>query len=634
MSKRTEYLYPFADGRVCYKTVRTDHDDGTKKFSQFSREDENDQWVARAPEWNRPLFNLPAIDWAPDNSFILVVEGEKTALAAQAIFGDAVIVTTCAGGVTAVKKTDWGPLKRHRVVIWYDFDMHTFPETHASAGRIMPMTMQPGYKAASQMALASGGAIVEIRPEFIDACSWVVPSGWDLADPLPDGYTIEDVKAAIRNAFTVLAEAARRATEAVQEVLAPADQEPSLPTVMNGHRLNFERPPNDDGILFTANGGVRPCFENACVVIEHNLDTAGLRYDLFGHKVYYGDRPLEDQHILVLARAVQRTGVIASTQTVGEAVIACAQERCFHPVLNYLDELKWDGVSRLDMWLVDHIGADDSQVIRAFSAKWMIQAIARIRDPGCQADAMLILLGEQGTRKSSLLKALFGDDWFTDHLPDLSNKDAMLQLQGMWCVEVAELATFNRSENAKIKAFVTSRTDRFRPPYGRVAKSFNRSCVFAGTVNPGAEGFLKDPTGGRRFWPVACSDHKIDVLAVAALRDQLWAEADVRYKAGESYWLDDDQLEAAAKLLQEEHREDDAWEDAVTKFISARTQTNVSELMRDALGMNNTADWTLADKARVGRIMTMLKWHRKQNNQAAVDRGLPRYYYVKPSTLV
>lgn len=662
MSKKTEHLYPFVDGSVCYKSVRTDHDDGTKTFAQFHRDEADQPWEARAPSWLRPLFNLPEIDWAPDNSFILVVEGEKTALAAQALFGDSIIVTTWAGGCNAVKKTDWGPLKRHRVVIWYDFDMKTFPEEHASAGRIMPMTMQPGFKASAQIALASGGAIVEIPQEFVEAASWVVTSGWDLADDLPEGFGLDHVKSYIRSAFTVLAEVSARAdagggaeaggethsasanTHTVDsgdnisgrfptpddsmsvDIIPPV---PSLPTRLNGHRLRFERPPNDDGILFTANGGVRPCFENACVVIEHNLDTAGLRYDLFGHKVYYGDRPLEDQHILVLARAVQRTGVIASTQTIGEAVVACAQERCFHPVLNYLDGLKWDGYSRLDMWLIDHIGAEDTPLARAMSAKWLIQAIARIRDPGCQADAMLILEGEQGTRKSSLLKALFGNDWFTDHLPDLSQKDAQLQLLGIWCVEVAELATLGRSDAAKIKAFLTSRVDRFRPPYGKVAKDFPRSCVFAGTVNP-AGGYLKDPTGGRRFWPVACADGKIDVNALVSLRDQIWAEADMRYKANEPWWIDDKQLEHDARAAQDDRREDDVWEHKVAEYLIGKTRVSVGDVLDQAVGMYKAADWGVADQGRVGRILTSFGWRRRQVR----DGAKRRWMYEHPDTLL
>ena len=236
---------------------------------------------------------------------------------------------------------------------------------------------------------------------------------------------------------------------------------------------------------------------------------------------------------------------------------------------------------------------------------------------------MIILEGPQGKGKSSLLRMLFGAQWFTDHLPDLTQKDSLLQLLGMWCIEVAELATLGRSDAGKIKAFLTSRTDRYRPPYGKVAKDFPRSCVFAGTVNPGAAGYLKDPTGGRRFWPVAING-MIDTAAIAAQRDQMWAEADARYKSGEPWWLDAS-TEAEAREAQEMRREDDAWEDLVATYLLGKTQTSISEVLEHAIGLTQASDWKQVDENRVRRIMSAFGWKRRNRR---INRK-QKWVYIK-----
>ena len=127
------------------------------------------------------------------------------------------------------------------------------------------------------------------------------------------------------------------------------------------------------------------------------------------------------------------------------------------------------------------------------------------------------------------------EPWFTDRLSDLGSKDAAMETKGVWIIEVAELDTMSRTEVGAIKAFISRTHDRFRPPYGKRLVDLPRQCVFAGSVNPEG-GYLKDATGGRRFWPVLCTT--IDVERLRADRDQLWAEARDRFRAGEPWWLE------------------------------------------------------------------------------------------------
>ncbi len=635
---RTTWEYPNADGDVLFKTVRTDRDDGSKTFAQFYRETVTAGWQAKAPPWPRPVFGADRVEWLPDNSPILVVEGEKTAERAQELFGASLTVITWAGGSNAVKKTDWDILKRHRVAILPDLDQQPFPHTlpngqpHPQAGQLMPFTMQPGTKAAMQIATLTGGALVDIPDAFIEAASWVKASGWDLADEMPDDFTFADIKSWVRKAFEALApkevEAVPLQADHLAAGVAVGDQsggEALASGDVNGHHVDLVAV--DDEIILpdfeeTRGGDARPCFENARRLLAANQHKFKLRFDLFSNRPCYGDEPLEDHHILIIASEVQSAGVFASTATISEAVVAAAMLHAFHPVLDYLDGLKWDGIERLEMWLIDHAGIEDTPLHRAISKKWLIQAIARIRDPGCQADAMLILEGAQGLRKSSLLRALFGQAWFTDHLPDISSKDAQLQLLGMWCIEVAEMATLDRSTANKIKQFLTSRTDRFRPPFGRMAKDFPRACVFAGSVNPGG-GYLKDPTGGRRFWPVECRG-EIDVPAVLAQRDQLWAEADAAYRRGETWYLEDEVLSAAMADVQDDRREDDVWEAAVANHLRGKRVTTTPELLEHALGLYKRGEWTQGDNQRVGRILSAMQWQRKQERTG--DGRAWKYY--------
>jgi predicted P-loop ATPase len=194
----------------------------------------------------------------------------------------------------------------------------------------------------------------------------------------------------------------------------------------------------------------------------------------------------------------------------------------------------------------------------------MISAVARIHRPGAKADCCLILEGPQGIRKSTALRTLAGE-YFTDELADLGSKDAAMQTRGVWIIELSELDSLSNSEVARIKAFMSRTTDRFRPPYGTRLMESPRQCVFAGTVNHAT--YLRDETGGRRFWPVTCGRIEIDELARD--RDQLWAEAKIRFDSGAAWWLDKPELVQMASDQQIERYEGDPWEEVISPWLDA-----------------------------------------------------------------
>ncbi|WP_295450951.1 virulence-associated E family protein [uncultured Thiodictyon sp.] len=237
-----------------------------------------------------------------------------------------------------------------------------------------------------------------------------------------------------------------------------------------------------------------------------------------------------------------------------------------HPVRSYLTSLTWDGVPRLDTWIIDSIGAVNCPYVRAVSRKLLIAGVARIMAPGCKADYMLLLIGGQGTGKSTLVQVM-GGPWASDSLFSVHGKEGYEALRGAWLVEVAELSATRKSDVEAVKRFLTQGTDRYREAYGRRVRSYPRQCVFFGTTNDVAP--LVDPTGERRYWPVVVtSERPVQVWApeLNAVRDQLWAEAVCMYADGEVHVLTPE-LEQQAALVQAQHRSDDGLEGVIRAWL-------------------------------------------------------------------
>lgn len=303
-------------------------------------------------------------------------------------------------------------------------------------------------------------------------------------------------------------------------------------------------------------------------------------------------------------------------ETVHQAVEVVASENRFHPVLDYLQRLKWDGTERLPHWLHDYMGAEETNYVAVVGEKWLISAVARVVTPGCKADHMLIFEGKQGKMKSTALRILTGAAWFTDELADVGSKDAAMQLAGAWIVEMAELDVLGRADVKRIRAFLTRQVDKFRPPYGHRVVEQPRQCVFAGTANDNQ--YLRDETGNRRFWPVACEgDVRIDLLA--ELRDQLWAEAYAKHERGDNWWLTDEEDIRAAGEEQAGRYDADVWQPIIETYLALSTETSVTDVIRHALklGLTQYGDvdfgrWSASDQARVARCLKAMKWERKQ----------------------
>jgi putative DNA primase/helicase len=324
-------------------------------------------------------------------------------------------------------------------------------------------------------------------------------------------------------------------------------------------------------------------------------------------------RPWTDHDDTLTAIWLQRVhDVYVNDAVVAKAASAVAYHRRFHPVRDYLRSLTWDGVVRLPSWLTEHLGVAETPYTQAVGTMWMISAVARVMRPGCKADCALIFEGLQGLKKSTAIETL-GGPWFVDQLANLGTKDADEQVRGAWLIELGELSSMARTEVEGTKAFISRKVDRFRVSYGRHVAAFPRQCVFAGSTN--ATAYLKDDTGNRRWWPVTCT-RRCDVPALAAVRDQLWAEAVVRFDRGETWWIEDEALSALAQAEQEARYQADVWEPRIAGFLEGKAWVTVGEVLASAIGLE-VSKWGQPEQNRVSKCLQRLRWHRRQIRDGA-----------------
>ena len=292
-------------------------------------------------------------------------------------------------------------------------------------------------------------------------------------------------------------------------------------------------------------------------------------------------RSVRDDDFFMLAANLEYCDISVSKDTAADAAIRVAKEHPVNPPREFLSRLRWDGTPRLDTWLTYYLGADDqpAEYLALVGAKWLIGAVSRVFEPGCKFDSVLILEGKQGLGKSMALRALAtfgGQDFFLDSVGDIRSKDTLMTMQGKLIVEIAELASFRKSENEEIKAFITRQVDEYRPPYGRTVLKRPRYFVLAASTNEIEEGYLTDDTGNRRYWPVTCKS--IDAEAVERDAPQLWAEAVSRYAAGERSWLTRE--EAVFSTHEQKQRfVEDAWQERIGELVKHEFTARVDDLL-------------------------------------------------------
>jgi hypothetical protein len=342
------------------------------------------------------------------------------------------------------------------------------------------------------------------------------------------------------------------------------------------------------GLIQTEAGKLQSCTSNAYLLLRHHPDWEGvLAFDIRNMNTVFLKQPpytetvietfphqIDDRDVVMISQWFALQGGAISKAMIGDVLDAAAYGRAVvDPVKDYYETLVWDDTPRLDYWLHDYAGVEDSRYTQRVGATYLISAVARTYLPGCKVDHVLVFEGAQGFQKSTLLESLVPNhDWISDSKIDLDSKDGKMMLTGRLFIELSELSSVKRASVELVKNFITGKVDDYRPPYERKVTRVPRRSVFAASTNE--EHYLVDDTGDRRFWPIRCG--ATDLARVAELvdnRDQIWAEAVHRFKnepadpehlclqtGGEKWWLTFEE-EALARIEQDKRSEahDDPW---------------------------------------------------------------------------
>lgn len=436
----------------------------------------------------------------------------------------------------------------------------------------------------------TGGAIVYDGGKFLfshhatDPCGGRLVNAFDLvrlhkfgaqdddADPrlptnrLPSYVAMKELAAADK---TVKADLLARKWDEAAEAFGGA---PAVAAATQSNDNDWKQ-----ALMINSQGQPEKSMRNLQVVLEHDPRIRDrLRLNLFsGHIDISGELPWKrpgttktwgDDDAAQLRIYLEPFFGKVPKNDVLDAVAACASDQAYHPVRDYLQGLTWDGVARLDTIFIEYLGAEDCEYVRAVTRKALTAAVARVMRPGCKYDTMLVLVGTQGRHKSTIL-AKMGGDWFSDSLRTFGDKDAMETIQGTWINEVAEMQAMAKAEVDAVKMFLSKTNDYYRAAYGRYIADRPRQCVFFGTTN--SKECLIDPSGGRRFWVVDIDQRPRKKNVFQDLdreRNQLWAEAVMRWRLGEPLHLPPE-LEKVAKLVQEDHRARHPWEGIIAGFL-------------------------------------------------------------------
>lgn len=321
-------------------------------------------------------------------------------------------------------------------------------------------------------------------------------------------------------------------------------------------------------------------------------------------------------------------GLQLSLSDVERAVEQVAHAHPYHPVREYLQALRWDGVARLAHVAADIIGAAGTQIDNVLVRKFFVSAVARALEPGCKVDTVFVLVGPQGALKSSFFEVLAGA-WFVDTPIDISSDSvrAYMTMRKAWILEFAELESLLRARDQNsVKAFLSSKSDNYVPKFSRFPVDVKRGGVIVGTWNPDDQGgFLNDPTGERRYWPLT-TGAEIDLRTLREQRDQLWAEAVAIFRgwvergravAECPWWLSDEEKVLLAPV-HEEHSTRDVWSTPVLDWLDRQgliEEVTVQEILANALSVPRH-QWTDRDSKRVARILRASRQWKPNPNKA------------------
>lgn len=503
----------------------------------------NGRWKAKALPAPRPLYGLELLKQRPEAP-ILIVEGEKTAEAARLIAPN-FIVLTWPGGAKAWQKADWTPIYGRKAALWPDAD-------------------EPGIAAVQGIARILAPHTTENALKILDVSD--KPPKWDAADAsmAPDEFiswckqTVHvDVKALVI-----------QTSELTEESKPTESQQVSI------ERLGLIV--NEQGKPICNAANVARFFKNDKKYAHHlwwDEFHSLIFSDINGRREAWSDAMTVDM-MIYFQNDLGMHRITSAMVYDGVSHYARSDRR--HEVQDWMRNLVWDKKPRIGDFFTKYMGAESSPAMSAFGNNFWVLMVKRTFNPGSKADYMVVLQGSQGIGKTSAFE-IIGSPWYTECSTSVESEDFFRQLQGKLLVEIAELHAFSNADQTRIKQVITQRVDRYREKYGRISIDHPRQGLLVGTTNE-AE-WIKDQTGGRRFWPVQCGSIDLDLLRTD--RDQLFAEAVHKfyYDQDEGYLTPKEET----ANLQEAIRERDDWETILSEKLEYLNQAKQSEVLINLL---------------------------------------------------
>jgi hypothetical protein len=591
--KEIETTFDYTDehGQVLFQVVRWRYrkSDGAvvmgpdgkplKTFSQRHRDPKTGEWVWNVQGIRLVPYKLPELTNAiAAPKTVLIVEGEKVVDALR----QAGLQATCNPMLAGKWRTEFVPYFAGASVV------------------ILPDNDQIGQEHAQEVAASLHGTAKSVKVLTLPD----LPLKGDVVDWIAAGRTVKE-----------LCELATKAPAWVPVQEAPPGPEPkAAPEADHGSAPDLSIPWPDVGAKKKPTA--------TCANTRKAITALGIecRYDIFhdrklvgGHVIEQYSGELSDHACLMLRVLIKaRFGFDPGKEKMHDAAMQLCLQHQYDPVRDYLDSLKWEGTRRLDSWMTTYLGAAQSDLNRAIGRLALVAAVRRVRQPGCKFDQIIVLEGKEGTNKSTAIEILAGKENFSDQtIIGLDDRQQQESVAGVWLYEIADLAGMSKADVDKTKAFASRTSDRSRPAYGRHRVDQPRRCVFFATTNN--DTYLKSQTGNRRFWPVQTS--KIDIAALRADRDQLWAEA-AHIEATEVPLVLPENLWTTAGIEQERRRDHDPWDDIlenVTGTIADGVERVLTtELLRVHLGLQSDKLTDTATK-RLAHVMARLGWQKVDN---------------------
>jgi hypothetical protein len=391
----------------------------------------------------------------------------------------------------------------------------------------------------------------------------------DAPSPLPaaqvrivdDDAYLERAKLIVAADKIIKKDAKVEAKAKLQTALAVAEDQGAPLT-----RDDDDGPPFPDLLIRNSRVVPKPTYRNALIALD--ALGAGCSYDSFADRRYVAGQELgsqvgqvtDDVCLLIRCLCRDRYGFDPGKENTWDAVNYKCRENTYHPILDYLDsiEFDYDGKSRIDTWMTDYLGVEDTPFVRAFSRLILIASVRRVREPGVKWDYMPVLVGPENKAKSLAIETLYGKKYFSDQkLIGISDKEIAEAVRGRWANESADLAGLRKADTDQMKAQTTRTSDRVRPAYGRAVIDVPRQNVMWGTTNDPI--FLRSQHGNRRMPPFITG--KIDIAGIERDRDQLWTEADKAEREHGPTLAIPAEVWEEAQARQDEHTEQDPWKD-------------------------------------------------------------------------